>query len=195
MEWVTTSTVLANLQDFHNHAAWDHFVSRFRLPVFRFARSIGLGESDAEDVAQETLATFAQSFRTGHYDRSKGRLSQWLFGIAYRKALDERRKGAKRYTAPSSSIAGNLDELVVDEAVTASWDQEWEQSLLEQCLDRVRNEVEPISYEAFERVVKQNQDAAQAAQELGVNIKVVYNAKHRILKRIRVLRAELENIV
>ena len=197
MEWLTTSTVLASLRDFNNQAAWDRFVSRFREPIHRFARTVGLGESDADDVAQETLVAFAESYRRGGYDPEKGRLSQWLFGIAQRKALDERRKGARRARGGNSSESMPIDQLAIqDEAsLWASWDQQWEEALLEKCLEQVRIEVEPVTYHEFELVVRESQDAAEAAAALGVPIKTIYNAKHRVLKRIRELRSELESVI
>lgn len=196
MDWLTTSTVLHDLRDFNNRAAWDQFAERFRRPIVSFARTLGLSTIDAEDVAQETLLAFAESFRRGQYDRSKGRLSRWLFGIAYRQALNERRSGAR--LAARGAAGSDPDALlhnVPDEAAaTVSWDQEWEQALLQQCLAQVQAEVEPVTYQAFELVVRGERSAAQAAAELGVPIKLVYNAKHRVLKRIRELRAALEDV-
>lgn len=195
VDWITTSTVLHDLRDFDNRGAWDRFVSRFRVPVVRFARSVGLSENDAEDVAQESLAAFAEGFRQGKYDRERGRLSQWLFGITYRKALDHRRKAARGRVGGSSAFDALAEAQMPDEAaLTASWDQEWEQALLEQCLEQVRREVEPNTLRAFELTVRENMDAAAAAELLGVNVKLIYNAKHRILKRIRELRSELESV-
>lgn len=195
MEWITTSTVLTSLRDFENHAAWDAFVSRFHDPIRRFAHSIGLVDADAEDVAQETLAAFAEGFRAGRYDRSKGRLSQWLFGIAYRKAQDERRRASIRPGSGSSEVALLAERATPTESdLSAIWDRQWEQSVLEQCLARVRREVEPATFEAFDLVVRQDLDAAAAAASLGLPIKSVYNAKHRVLRRIRELRHEFESI-
>ena len=195
MDWITTSTVLHDLLSFENRAAWDRFVSRFRRPIVSFARSIGLDSTDAEDVAQETLAAFAQGYRGGQYDRTRGRLSQWLFGIAYRKALDGRRRAARINNLGSSAIDHLSGQLLPSEHdASVSWDQEWEQSLLQQCLEQVQREVDPLTFRAFDLVVREERDAATAAQTLGVNIKLVYNAKHRILKRIRDLRAELEQV-
>lgn len=196
MEWLTTTTVLANLRDYENRAAWERFAARFRRPIVTFARSLGLTDVDAEDVAQETLIAFAEAYRDGQYDRTKGRLSQWLFGIAYRQTLNERRGGARRaarVAAPSDNTdfwAGVPDET----AASQSWDREWEQALLEECIKQVRHEVEPVTLRAFELVVQHQRPPADAATELGVPIKLVYNAKHRVLKRIRELRAELEDI-
>src|SRR5690349_6694570 len=92
--WVTTATVLEKLRDFGNRDAWSSFTERFRQPVVSFARGMGLKQADAEDVAQETLLAFAEAYRGGKYDPAKGRLSRFLFGIAYRQALRGRRVAA-----------------------------------------------------------------------------------------------------
>lgn len=196
MEWLTTTTVLRDLRDFENRAAWEHFHGRFQRPIVGFARSLGLAAADAEDVAQETLLAFAELYRRGQYDRTKGRLSRWLFGIAYRQALAARRGEARR----GAKFAGQANEasfwtnLPDDALTTQAWEREWEQSLLEQCLEQVRREVEPVTFQAFELVVRAERDPADAARELNVPIKSVYNAKHRVLKRVRELRATLEEV-
>lgn len=194
MEWLTTSTILASLRDFNNQAAWDRFVSRFRTPILRFARSIGLTENDADDVAQETLVAFAQQYREGAFDPNRGRLGSWLLGIAYRKALVERRGKLRRPVAMGSAVARAIDEDPDSSSLSAIWDREWEESLLEQCLVQVRREVKPETFKAFELAVREAMPAPRVAELLGVEIKLVYNAKHRILQRVRELRAEYESL-
>lgn len=75
---------------------------------------------------------------------------------------------------------------------TLPWEEEWERALLDQCLDRVRREVEPGTHAAFEAVVRLGLSAGDAARDLGVPVTVVYNAKHRVLTRIRELREQFE---
>lgn len=188
MTWQTTATVLERLRDFANRDAWDDFADRFRRPVVSFARGMGLAPADAEDVAQETLIAFAQAYRDGRYDPSKGRLSRFLFGIAYRQALHARRK------RPPQVESAVWAELPDEQAASGVWDTEWERSALDRCLAQARGEFEPPSFRAFELVVRDGRSPAEAAESLGLPIKAVYNAKHRILKRIRELRDELESI-
>jgi RNA polymerase sigma-70 factor (ECF subfamily) len=194
LDWLTTSTILDGLRDHSNAAAWSRLSERFRAPIVRFARRMGLPEPDAEDVAQETLTEFATGFQKGRFDPQRGRLSRWLFGIAYRQALNERRSFARRMArspriaAESTLIAGIPDE----EAASVSWDHEWEQALLTQCLEQVAAEVEPVTYQAFCLAVGQERPASEVAEQLGVPVKAVYNAKHRVLKRLRELREALE---
>ena len=72
MRWVTTTILLENLRN-AEEAAWEQFVNRFRVPIMRFARDLGLAADEAEDVAQETLMDFVRAYRGGQYDREKGR--------------------------------------------------------------------------------------------------------------------------
>lgn len=195
MEWLTTSTILERLRDYENRNAWDQFAERFRQPIVRFARQMGLSSTDAEDAAQETLIAFAEAYRRGQYHRDRGRLSQWLFGIAYRQSLNARRKHARNAAriVRDSSGAARLGEVADEQAATSHWETVWEESLLDDCLRQVRREVEPVTYRAFELSVRDGQPAADVATALEVPVKTVYNAKHRVLKRIRELRAILED--
>ena len=195
-EWITTSTILGGLRNFEDRGAWERFVERFRVPIVRLARGQGLKLADAEDVAQESLLAFADGFRAGGYDVEKGRLSRWLFGIAYRQIMRAREARDRRaaVVAHDENSAGNPQEIADEAAVTRSWDVEWERAILEQCLAQVRREVQPRTFRAFELTAIEDRDAAQAAAELAIDVKAVYNAKHRLLKRIRELRQSMEQL-
>jgi len=196
MVWLTTATVLQKLRDFDNREAWDTFTERFRQPVVSFARSMGLKQADAEDVAQETLLAFAEAYKRGQYDPAKGRLSRFLFGIAYRQALKARRVGAGAVAKDvnvGNAPTGFWSEVPDEETASGIWDTEWEKSLLDRCMQQVRQEFEPQTFRAFELVVRDGQSPDEAAQSLGLTVKSVYNAKHRILKRVRELREEFES--
>jgi RNA polymerase sigma-70 factor (ECF subfamily) len=193
LDWLTTSTILDGLRDFENEAAWSRFVGRFHQPLVRFARRVGLESADAEDVAQEALATFAETYRTGRYDPRKGRLSQWLFGIAYKQILRQRQRDARR-TARAAPVGGTSfwAELPDEQTASTAWDEEWEREMWRTCVEQVRQEVEPQTYRAFELAIRDDLPTADAARQLGVPVKTIYNAKHRVLKRIRELREALE---
>jgi len=194
MEWQTTSTILGELRDHRNETAWPDFVERFREPIRRFAMSLGLPEQESEDVAQEALLAFAEAYRDGKYQRERGRLSSWLFGITYRHVLRGRRN---RVRAPAN-VAGDTGgtdywAALPDESTLAEqWDQQWQAAVLRQCLQRVRVEFEPTTVEAFELSVRDGRSAEEVATALNVPLKSVYNAKHRVLNRIRQLTEELE---
>ena len=85
------------------------------------------------------------------------------------------------------------DQLPDEHAAQDAWEREWEQWVLNECLNQVRAEFEAQTLRAFELAVQNDQPAAEAARTLNVPVKTVYNAKHRVLKRIRELREQFED--
>jgi len=195
-EWATTTTILQNLREYSNDDAWRRLVERFRPPIARFAERSGALPADADDVAQETLTAFAEAFRSGRYDPARGRLSQWLFGIAYKQVLRQRqssaRENAKRAVGGSSALMSHIPD---EKSAEDVWNIEWERAVMQACMTRAQNEFEPETIRAFEAAVRDGRSAAEVADELGVPVKRIYNAKHRVLTRLRELRSELEDAV
>jgi RNA polymerase sigma-70 factor (ECF subfamily) len=188
-EWLTSSTLLQGLRDFNDHSALNRFAGRFEGPIRSFANRLGVPPSDIEDVVQEVLIAFAQAYRDGKYDRSKGRLSSWLFGIAYRQIASFRRKrlaSQQRHDARGAHTtfwAGLPDE----NSARQTWCAAWETHVVEACLQQVRSEVAVNTYRAFEMTVREMRTPDEAAAALGMSRNAVYVAKHRVLNRLQEL--------
>lgn len=195
MEW-TTSSIYRRLQQVDPEPAWRALVERFHSPLMSFSRRLGLPPDEAEDAVQETLVACMSSLRKGCYDRSKGRLSSWLFGIALRTVLNARRRlAAQRLRVQAgkgttfwASVEGSPEQ-------SALWLREWKRAVFEGYLERICARMEPRTYQAFELVVRAGWKPADVASELGISVKSVYNAKHRVLKCVRELRDEQERAV
>lgn len=194
MEWVTTSTIIRDLRDLSNQTAWRSFVDRFHGPVVRFVTGLGFSPEDARDVAQESLAAFADGLRAGRYDRDRGGLRAWLFGIAYKHVLRQRQSAGRRERLiDRGEDADRAAARVPDEKSAGDlWNTLWERFLVEECFRQVRLEFRPDNVRAFELIVKEGYDAGEAAEAVGTTTRAVYNAKHRILTRMRELRSQIE---
>jgi RNA polymerase sigma-70 factor (ECF subfamily) len=185
VDWVTTSTMLAGLRDFRDNVTWERFAARFRRPLGAFVRRFGLRDEEVADVVQETLIAFVEAFRRGKYDPAAGRLSSWLFGIAYRQAANAQRKQARQHAKLVDVAQTTFLGRVPDEReARTAWDSDWEQAALEAGLAQVRNEVAENTLRAFELVVRAGRSPDEAAAELGMTRDAIYVAKHRVLKRL-----------
>lgn len=193
MDWLTTSTILDRMKHLDDASMWTRFHDRFRRPLLAFARRYGLSDQDAEEAVQETLTAFVESYRSGKYDREKGRLSSWLFGIAFQQIANRRRRvgrDAQREAKPGESFWGAVaDQREAEQA----WDASWEASVLEECLRQVRREVAERTFEAFRMIVREGRVPEEVARELGMSREAIYVAKHRVLKRLAELMQEYEH--
>lgn len=186
----TSTILLEGLKDTASDS-WQEFDARYRQLLIAVGRRLGLQASDADDAAQETVATFIVQYRQGQYDRHKGRLRDWLAGIMSHKVRDiQRRQHSQKNLANQLSIQSL--EQVPAPAVQAAMEQEHASAVLRQCLEVVRREVTPQTFHSFDLFVLQQWSADQVAQKLAVSTDVVYQNKRRILQRIRQLLPQLE---
>lgn len=193
---VTNTHLLDGLQDPANRTVWQSFVDRYRPMIERYAHRLGLPHHDAADAAQQTLVAFCNAYQEGKYDRSKGRLRVWLFGIARNQTLNLIRKRARR----DVQVAGEPDQtdffakIPGDDELEKTWEDEWREAVLRQCLQEVRREFDPKSIEAFELFAWKGLPAQEVAERLDMTPNAVFIVKHRVMKRIKDLRPAMEEI-
>jgi RNA polymerase sigma factor (sigma-70 family) len=126
-------SLLAGLEDPANETVWRGYVERFRPMLVRWFRRVGLAAADADDVAQDVLLAFANAYRDGKYDRERGRLRAWLFGIARTMLRGFHRRRQRREVQLVESDAGGgsmLDHIAADGEIEAAWEQEWRDAVL-----------------------------------------------------------------
>ncbi len=186
----TTTALLEGLVDPADEATWQAFDARYRPVIVAFGRRLGLDAEDAADAAQDTLARFVRSFRDGKFDRTRGRLSAWVIGIA-RNCIAELRESRARRREQRLSSAGELPD---DAALTRIWDGECERQILQEAVAELRrvSRTDPRTVRVFEMLAFEQRRPADIAAELGISANDVYLAKHRCLKRLRSIVSELE---
>lgn len=190
----TRLSLLASLRDSGDGSGWRRFDRRYRPMVLAFCRKRRLNEADAQDVAQDVLATFMVAYRKGAYDHAKGKLRSWLFEVTRRRIIDlARRAQAGPIGAGEGSGDGFVGNAESRESLEAAWEAEWRDFVLRKCLKAVRRRVEPLTFRIFLYYVRRDRAASEVAQRFGVDRETVYVAKSRILGMIRRLREQMEH--
>lgn len=183
----THASLLARLSAGTDAAAWSEFAARYSDLLRGFALRRGMQAADAEDVVQEVFLALSQGMKTFVYDPAKGRFRGFLKTIAIR-TIGKRLRG--RPGPPAQSVA----ELALDGAATDNsdpdWDAEWRQYHLRNAMQRVRSEFRATDLLAFELLTAGQRDAKSVAAELGISVESTYQAKSRILRRLRDLVAK-----
>jgi len=185
----THASLLARLKDDGDAAAWRAFDDRYRDVVFAFARRAGLQPADADDVVQEILAAAHRALPEFEYDRARGTFRGWLRTAVVRAATRRRRRGGDALdhaaTAPES-----LTEPGVDPELDAHFEAEWRRYHVRLATAKVRAESNAKDFAAFEAVAVDGRVPAEVAAALGLSVDSVYQAKSRLLKRLRAHVAE-----
>ena len=181
----TRASLLLQLRDARNAAAWEQFVEIYSPVVFGFCRNKGLEDAVAADVSQEVLRAVARAMETFEYDRERGRFRNWLLTVT-RSKLSNFFGSRQRRDEPhgNTSIQGLMDgELTPTEQ--SSWDIEYHGRLFEWAVEKVRPTMQEATWQAFWRTTISEEDPAKVAEELKLTVGSVYVAKSRVLARLR----------
>lgn len=186
----TTTQMLDGLADESNQHVWTQFDERYRPILIGFARSLGLSDADAADIAQDAVTRFIIEYREGKYDRSRGRLRSWLIGIVRYRVLELRRKRASRREAHGVSRA---EDLPSEHEMTRLWEHQHEQELYRRAVIKLKetSRTDEHTLRAFELLVERQMPPKSVAEELHMSIDDVYRAKSRVAQRLRAIIDEL----
>ena len=183
----TRYTLLSRLHDWDDQESWRVFFDTYWRLIYSVAIRSGLTEAEAQDAVQETVICVAKDIQKFKRDRSAGSFKGWLRNLTRWRIADQLRKRGRAdlkvlvFTEEHAEVAqdsanGGLDEL---------WEAEWRANLLEAATERVRLKVKEEHYQMFDLNVVKQLPAQQVAKRLGVNVGLVYLAKHRVSALIR----------
>jgi RNA polymerase sigma-70 factor (ECF subfamily) len=190
---LTSTTLLGRLrQEPADQEAWTEFVRRYGPHVYRWCRRWRLQEADAQDVTQAVLVRLADRMRTFAYEPA-GSFRAYLKTLA-RYAWYDFLEASKQ---PDAGVGGS-DVLKRLQSVEAEGDllqrlnEQFDQELLSEAQERVRQRVELHTWEAFRLTALEGQSGADIAAQLGIKVATVYKAKSKVQQMLQEEVARLE---
>jgi RNA polymerase sigma-70 factor (ECF subfamily) len=163
------------------------------------ARKVGLSDSEAQDVVQETIITVAGKMPEFNYDPAVGSFRGWLMLITRNKVTDHLRKKVYRHDGVTITREIPLDTQLLENQPDAqglnweeTWNQEWDRHLFDEALAKVKQRISPDQYQMFYLHALKGLSARVAAKRLGVKMTDVYVAKYKVTLLLKKEIAALE---
>jgi RNA polymerase sigma-70 factor (ECF subfamily) len=172
--------------------AWRRFVDRYAPRIHSWCRHWGLQPADAEDITQGVLTILAARMKTFVYDPAL-RFRSWLQVVtrrAWSAFVDSRRQAPQG--SGDSEVRRTLESLEAREDLVRRLEEEFDQELLAQAINQVRERVEARTWEAFRLTALEQRPPTEVAQSLGMKLATVYVARSKVQKLIRAELAQLE---
>mgnify|MGYP001347500953 CR=1 FL=1 len=189
----TRESLILQVKDPANRAAWEQFVDLYRPVIYRIARTRGAQNADAEDLAQQVLIAVAGSIGRWEKSDKSTRFRHWVRRIARNAIVNAMTRRPPDQATGSSSVQDLLSaEPARDEPTDLLIETELRRELYLRAAKIVRLDINVETWKAFELTVLKNMSGADAARELGKSIGTVYAARSRVMKRLRDAIAELE---
>jgi RNA polymerase sigma-70 factor (ECF subfamily) len=189
----TPASLLLRVRDFGDQKSWDEFVALYGPIILRYLRRVGVPRQEALDLVQDVLGIIVRHIGSFQYDPGLS-FRAWLRKVAtnraYRFFAQQGREpaspGGSSHAAAVQQVPG--DDRAEDELI----EQEWRRRRLEMALERVRTEVKPQTWQAFQLNYLQGLAPSDVASQLDMNIGAVYTGVCRVLARLRKAVEEID---
>ncbi len=190
----TRASLLFRLRDSTDHAAWLEFVTLYEPVTYRLLRRYGLQDADAREVMQEMFMAVSRSIDRWNPAKERGSFRGWLRRVTRNLVINWLKQRERKVLATGGpELQAMLDQLPADAgAETVEFDQELRRALFQQAAERVQNEVQPATWQAFWETSMTGTSPADTATKLGMSVGAVRVAKCRVLARLQAVVKELE---
>jgi RNA polymerase sigma-70 factor (ECF subfamily) len=165
--------------------AWRRLVHLYGPLVFAWCRRAGLGPEDAADLLQEVWGAVAAHVAAFRRTAESGSFRGWLWTITRNKLRDHFRARAGKPAADGGSAALARLAAVPDDEPADDPSSDAGGGLLHRALDLIRGDFEDRTWQAFWRTAVDGHAAGDVAAALGMSLDAVYQAKARVLRRLR----------
>ncbi|MCK4659828.1 MAG: sigma-70 family RNA polymerase sigma factor [Phycisphaerae bacterium] len=183
--FTTVSALLTRLPELEDKQAWEIFDSRYSPMLRRFFASLGAGSEPARDMTQNTIQKAIHGLRAGSYHREKGRLRDWIGGIA-KNVLREHWRKVRR---DSDSVQvktmfwESCEDPTAEDAVRQvdqRFDEIWVRARLSALIRHALQFFSHRDLRCYFLVEVHKRPIAQVAQRLGMSVSAVYNRRRAV---------------
>jgi RNA polymerase sigma factor (sigma-70 family) len=194
------------------HEALEKLCRTYWRPIYSFVRRQGVTSEEAEDITQGFFAQLLKRRSLSAVRKEKGRLRSYLLGALKYFLADEQRRamaikrGKRQRLIPLEELgADERIEMEPTDPVTAEmiYERRWALTVLEQVLDRLKNEYWTAGNAALFDSLKQllpdepgSPSQAEIAAQLGMTENALRQAFYRFRQRYQsLLREEIAHTV
>lgn len=191
---VSTNLLLA-VQNMESDA-WRRLVEVFSPVVMHWCLQSGVDKHSALDIVQEIFVAVARNISSFRRREAAGSFRNWLATICRNKIRDHFRDQAKHPNGRGGTEALNWIQQQQNDADVSDPDdsinEQWLGKMIPfRVVELVRSECQAVTWQAFWMSTIDNVSPAAVAEKLEISLATVYQAKSRVLRRIRQRLQEL----
>lgn len=175
----TRDSLLRRVRDFDDAGGWAEFDKLYRPLLLRYAQRRGLGEEEAEEIAQQCLEVIVSRIQT--FER-RASFRGWLHRIVDNKVKQHLSRRGRQLQPRTGVLENQADDAPTPDQL---WEQQWNRTHLLYCLVSLRADFAAHTLQAFELYVLQGVPARDAAEMLGMTPNQIYIAKCRVMRRLK----------
>lgn len=176
----TRASLILRIRDVEDRTAWAEFDAIYRPMLYRFGKTAGLDDADAEDVVQHCMTSICDHIHSFDYDPQRGRFKSWLRTLVNNRTRNLFR-AKKAIQAETKDFQRPQDREPLPEDV---FEKLWMEAHLRHALEIIKEETETDTFVAYQRYVMNGDPAEQVCEDLSMNRNQLYAIKFRVTRKL-----------
>ncbi|MGD9128081.1 MAG: sigma-70 family RNA polymerase sigma factor [Planctomycetia bacterium] len=167
-----------------NQDDWEQLVKLYAPLVYKMARQSGLQSSDAAEVVSDVFKKIQENLSKFKREEDSDTFTGWVRIITRNCIKDFFRRQGKIPQAFGGDNPGGVIENLSDEEERSECG-EWDKEVAFRAMQIVMADSEDKTVKVFKELIFEERPAREVAERHGMKTSAVYQAKARVLKRIR----------
>jgi RNA polymerase sigma factor (sigma-70 family) len=190
----TRASLLLRLADRTDRDAWDQFAQIYAPVAYRLALRSGLQHADAEDLAQQVLASVAKAIDRWEEDPTRARFRTWFHRVAQNAIINAITRAAPDRATGDSRTLDHLRTQAASDHDSSLIRLELRREVFRWAANQIRHEFRPTTWDAFWLTAIDNRTVEAVAGELKISCGAIYAARSRIMRRLKEKVAEFDDV-
>ncbi|QEG00254.1 RNA polymerase sigma factor RpoE [Stieleria maiorica] len=189
----TRESLIRRVKDTGDRCAWEEFSSMYRPVIYRVAKSRGMQDADAQDLAQQVLLAVSSAIGRWEKQCAETKFRHWLSRITRNAVVKFMTRGPRDVAVGGTGMLDWLEECPDPDSETAQrFDLEYRRQLYLTASDQVRRKIQPQSWQIFQMTVLDGGSIEDAARQTDRTIGSVYAVRSRVMRQLREAVSRLE---
>ncbi|MDP1560853.1 MAG: sigma-70 family RNA polymerase sigma factor [Pirellulaceae bacterium] len=177
---------LVNLVKSDDQNAWQTLFAMYSPLVRYWTRRAKIPQIDEDDVVQDVFRSVHAGISRFEKTEENGSFRAWIWTITRNKIRDYFKTRANKVVASGGTSAFRMvNQAPAPESTEDFGEPSDDRGLVLQALELVRHEVQEQTFDAFWRSTVDGINPLLVAEQLGISVDSVYQAKSRVLRRLR----------
>ncbi|PQO36293.1 sigma-70 family RNA polymerase sigma factor [Bremerella cremea] len=182
----TRRSLLVQIQDTSQQAAWQEFVTIYEPLVYRLARGKGIQHADAEDLVQDVFAAVQGAIERFDPESGKGSFRGWLFRISRNLMINFLTRQKEPQGSGDTRMLQLLHEHAAEDTESATlFDLEYRREVFTWAANQAREYFTDDTWQAFWRTGVEGESSEKVAADLRKTPGAIRVARCRVLAKLK----------
>jgi len=188
----TRDSLIVQVQNPANREAWEQFTAIYRPVIYRLARTRGMQDADADDLAQQVLLAVGRAIPDWQSNKQQSRFRHWLHRITKNAILNALTRTPKDPAVGGSGFMNLIHGVSKPDNIELQLELEYRRQVYRQAAEIVRNAVQEQTWRVFMMTIIEGQSTESVARQMSTTIGNVHAIRSRVMRRLQIAVKDIQ---